>query len=109
MPVKLSLELMAVIRSNFADPERKLGNDVVNEVYGVGLGVLFIDFQGSHTRGVINGRELKAANLLTSFAFESQELDVHLDMMTRNLFLISFGMNLPRAGSARKTVQPIAS
>jgi len=43
VPIGLSPELMAVIRSDFADAKRKLFDDVIDEVDGIGLGVLFID------------------------------------------------------------------
>jgi len=43
-----------------------------------------------------------------TFAFEDEELDVDLDMMTRDLFLISLSVNGPRSGFARKTAQAIA-
>ena len=36
------------------------------------------------------------------------KLDVDLDMMTRDLFLVSLGMNGPRSGFARKTAQAVA-
>jgi hypothetical protein len=43
VPVELRLELMAVIRSNLADTEREFSDNMIHKVYGIGLGVLFLD------------------------------------------------------------------
>lgn len=45
MPVKLGLDLATVIRAGFADTEWKLVDDVVNEVYRVGLGMPLMDLR----------------------------------------------------------------
>jgi len=42
--MELGLELMAVVRADFPDAERKLFDDVIYEIYGIGLGVPFVDF-----------------------------------------------------------------
>ena len=104
MPVKLRLEFMSVIRPDLADPKWELLDNVVHEVYGIGLRVLFIDFQGTHAHGVIDCRVLEPANRFSFFTFECQEFDVHLDMMPRDLFLIPLRVNLSHAGAERETV-----
>ena len=53
MPVKLRLEFMSVIRPDLADPKWELLDNVVYEVYGIGLRVLFIDFQSPHSCRII--------------------------------------------------------
>ena len=44
MPVKLRLEFMSVISPNLTNAEGELLDNMVHEVYGVGLRVLLIDF-----------------------------------------------------------------
>ncbi len=66
MPMELRLELMAIVGSDLADAERELFDDVIGEVDGVGLGVLFTDFWGSNARCVVNGRVLETAHLTVS-------------------------------------------
>lgn len=48
MPMKLCLELMAVIRPHFTNAEWEFFDDVVNEIDRVCLRVFFIDFQGAN-------------------------------------------------------------
>ena len=107
MPVELGLELMAIVRPDLAEAERKLFDDVIREIDGVGLGVLFLDLQGANARCIIDGCVLETTYLLTFFTDESQKLNIHLNVMTRDLFLIALGMNLAHAGTARKTVHPV--
>ena len=71
-----------------------------------GLALLFV---GGDPRCIIDGCVLEAAHLLTLFANESQELDVHLDVMSRNLLLIAFCVDLAHARSAREAVQPMTA
>jgi len=54
MPVELSLKLVAIVGAYLLNAERKLFDDVVNEVYGVRLCVTLVDFQCSHTGCIIN-------------------------------------------------------
>ena len=43
VPMELDLELMAIVSSNFANAERELLNDMINEVDRVCLRVLVVD------------------------------------------------------------------
>ena len=43
MPMELGLELMAIVSSNFANAERELRYDMINEVDRVCLRVLVVD------------------------------------------------------------------
>ena len=81
---------------------------MVDEVDGAGLCVFPVDFQSPHPCRVINGSELEAPNLFTARPFESQELDVHLNVVTGNLLVVTLGMDLAQAGAARKTVDATA-
>jgi len=71
--------------------------------------VAFIYFRGPHSGCIIDGGILEPACLHTGFSYESQELDVYLDVMAGHLFLVSFGMNFAGARPVRKTVQPMAT
>lgn len=84
MPVELGLELVTVVGSDFAYPERELVNDMIDEVDRIGLCMFFIDFQGANAGRIIDRRILETAYLLALFSNKSQELDVHLDMVTRD-------------------------
>jgi len=56
-----------------------------------------------------NGGITEAAHLLPLFANESQELNIHLDVMPRNLFLVALGVYFTHTGTARKAVHPVAA
>ena len=84
----------------------ELLDDVFDEVDGIGLVVTAVDFKSPDAGCIIDCGVLVALDDVASFAFEDEELDVDLDMMTRDLFLVSLGMNGPRSGFARKTAHP---
>lgn len=48
VPMKLRLELMAVVGADLSDAKREFLDDVVCEVDGIGLGMVLVDFQGSY-------------------------------------------------------------
>ena len=60
MPVEFCLEFMAVISPDLADPKWELLDNVVHEVYGVGLRVLFIDFLRKVRRSDTRNAQLNA-------------------------------------------------
>ena len=109
IPVEFSLELMAVVSPDFFDPEGEFPDDMIDEVDSIGLRVAFIYFKSPHSGCIVDGGILEPACLLTGFSYESQELDVHLDVMAGDLFLISFGMNFASARPVRKAVQVMAA
>ena len=45
--------------------KREASNDVVDEINGIGLSVALVDFEGSDSGGVINGRVLETPRLFT--------------------------------------------
>lgn len=109
MPVKLRLAFMSVISPDLTNSEGKLLDNMVHEVYSVGLRVLFIDFQSTHSCSIINCGILEAAHLFSLFTFESQELDFHLDVVPWNLFLIALCVHLKSASATRKSVETMAA
>lgn len=109
MPMEFGLEFMAIIRLDFTDAEWELFNDMINKVDRIGLCVLFVNLQRPNPRSVIDGGVLEAADLHPLFANESQELNIHLDVMSGNLLLIALGVDRAHASAARKVVQPMAA
>ena len=108
VPVELRLELMTVVGPDLPDSKWELIDDVVDEIDGARLGMLLVDLERPHSRYVINGCELEAPDLLAVIAPKRQELDVHLDVVARNLFVVAFGVDLPHSGAARQPVDAIA-
>ena len=104
MPVKLGLELMAVIGPDLTNAKRELLDDMIDEINGIGLGVFFVDFQCANAGCIVDCSVLEAANFLSLFAFESQELDIHLDMMAWHLFWVPLRVNLPHPGARADAV-----
>ena len=105
VPMEPGLEFVAIVGAHFPDPERKPGDDVVDEGNRVGLGMSVIDFERSDTGRIINGGVLVALDRLSVFIVEGQRLDVDLDLMARDLVLIPLGVDLADARPARKPVQ----
>ena len=63
MAVKFRREFMAVIHPDRVNPERELGQDIIDELDGVHLGMLPMNLQGSDTICiVVNGRVLKSTD-----------------------------------------------
>ena len=74
MPVKLGLELVAVVGPDLPDAEWEGSDHVVNEVDGVGLGVASVDLEGADTGCVVDGRELKAPDFSPPFPMNVRNL-----------------------------------
>ena len=74
VPMELGLEFMAIVGSNFSDPEGELVDDIVDEVDGVGLGVFPVDLEGPHAGCIIDSCELETPYLLAALPPEGQEL-----------------------------------
>ena len=104
MPVKLSLELVPIVGADFLDQKRELLDDMINEVDRVSLRVFKEDSECPEPRRVVDRRILEASNFLTLLSNGSQELNIHLDMVTRDLFVVALGVNLTEAGSAREPI-----
>lgn len=108
MPMEFGLELVAIVSSNFANAERKLLNDMINEVDRVCLRVFVVDLQSPDTCRIVDCCVLEPAHALAAFSFKGQELDVYLDVMSWNLFLITFGVKFPHARASGQSIEAIA-
>ena len=108
MPMELGLKLVTVIGSDFADAEGELFDDVVDERDGTGLGMALIDFEGPDAGGIVDGGILVALDGLLVFILEGQKLNINLNLMPRNLFLVTLGVNLAQPGAARQPAEAIA-
>lgn len=89
LPVKLGLELMAVIGANGVNPERKLLHDVIDEIDRIRLCVAGVNFQGPDSGGIVDGCVLEPLNSFSCVTDKFQELDIDLDVVSRSLFFVS--------------------
>ena len=103
VPVKRGLKLMAIVSSNVADAEGESCDAMVDEGNGVGLGVTLIDFKSSDARCIVAGRGLVTLDRFVVFVLEGQKLNINLNVMARNLLLISDGMDFAQPGSSRQS------
>jgi hypothetical protein len=71
MPMELRLELMTPVCTNCMDAKRELLDGIVDEFNRAFLVVSTIDLHGSHARGVINGRVLKAPDSMAVRGLEA--------------------------------------
>ena len=108
VPVELGLELVPIVRPHLPDTEREALEDIVDEQNGIRLGVPVVDLEGPHARGVVDGGILIAFDRLPVFPTENQELDVNLDLVARNLLLVTGRVNLSEPRTPRQSVQAIA-
>ena len=108
MPMELGLEFVIIIRTDFTNAEWELFDDVVNEVNRVCLGMLLVDLEGANSGCIVDCRVLEAADLFAAFPFERQELNIHLNVMTWNLFLITFGVQLAHSCASGQPVKAVA-
>lgn len=97
MPMELGPELVTIVRSHFANAERKLFDDVANEIDGVCLRMLIVDLKGTNAGCVIDCCVLETVHLFTAFTFEAQKLSFYLDVMSRHLPLIPLGLQFTLA------------
>ena len=108
MPMEFGLELVAIVSSNFANTERKLLNDMINEVDRVCLRVFVVDLKCPDTCRIVDCGVLEPAHLLAAFPLKGQELDVYLDVVTWNLLLISLGVKLSHACAPGQSIEAVA-
>ena len=108
MPVELGLKLVAIIGSHFFDAERELGDDIVDEGDGIGLIVALIDFESPDAGCIVNGGVLITLDRFVIFVREGQELNIDLDLVAGDLFLIPDGVNFAQPRSAWQLAYPIA-
>ena len=108
MPMEFGLELMTVVGPHLVNAEWELFDDMINEVDGVCLRMFFIDLERANPSCIVDCCILESANLFTAFSFEGQKLNVHLNVMPRHLFLISFGVQFAHASASGKPIEAIA-
>ena len=101
VPMELCLELMPVIGSHFSNAEGKLFDNIVDERDGTGLGVALVDFEGPDAGCVVNGGVLITLDGLLVFIFEYQKLNINLNLMPRDLPLVTNGMDFAKPGATR--------
>jgi hypothetical protein len=71
--------------------------------------VIRADLERPDTCRVINSSILEPPDFLAALADEGEELDIHLDVMARNLLVVTLGVNFAHAGSARQPTNAIAA
>lgn len=108
MPMEFCLELVTVVSSNFANAERKLLYDVVNEIDGVCLRMLLVDLEGPNSGRIVDRCVLKTTNLFALFSLKGQKLKVHLNVMPWHLLLIAFGVQLAHSCASEQPIKTIA-
>lgn len=109
VPVELGLELMPVIGPDFPDAERELFDDVIDKLDRVGLCVFVIDFERPDARRIVDGGILEAPDFLAGFTDKGKELNIHLDVVPRNLLVVTLGVDFAHARSARQATNAIAA
>jgi len=93
VPVELSLELMATIRSDSVNAKREPLYDIIYEVNGIRLSMALVDPQSAYPGGVINDGVLISTDPPTFRVLECQEGHINLDVVARNPLGISTRMN----------------
>ena len=89
MPVKLSLEFVSVVGPNSMNAKRESFDHMIDKINGILLCMSIIDFKCPYPRGIINGCVLESSDFSSFFAFQFEELDINLYVMTRNLLFIA--------------------
>ena len=99
--MKTSLEFMAAISSNLLYAGRKPINNIINKVDRIFLGMALIYFQRPYSSRIVSCCVLITLEFLSIFVFKYQEFNIHLNVVTWHLFIVSFGMDLSTAGFPR--------
>ena len=106
VPMKLGLEFVTIVCSYCMDAEGESLDHKIDEINRRSLVVTVIDPQGPDAGGIVYGGILETPEGLTGGVFEHQELDIDLDMMSRNLLLVAPGLDGAEAGIAGQTGKP---
>ncbi len=101
MPVELCLELMAPVCADGVDPEGELLDKVINEVTRIRLVMSGVDFEGAYPGRIVDRGVLIPLDCFFVFIQKLQKLNINLDVMTRHLFLIPFGVDFTPAHITR--------
>ena len=108
VPVEQSLELVSSIGSDSMDAKGKLLDHVIYEIYGVLLSMALVDPQGSHPSSIVDGGVLETTDLLAFGVLESKKRHVNLDVMARNPFCITLGVDSPATDVSGQASQTMA-
>jgi len=108
MPMEVRLKLVPVVCTNGMDPKGELGNDVIDKCDGIILGMPIIDFQATDSRRIVDSRILESFYRQSIGSLDCQKFHVHLDIVTRNLLLVSVSDDGPLLCVLGKTVQAMA-
>ncbi len=107
VPMELGLEFVTIVGPNFSNAEWKLFDGMVNEIDGVCLRVFLIDLKGAKSGCIVDRVVLEPADLFASFSSKSQKLNVHLDVVSWHLLLITFGVQLSHSCSSGQSVETV--
>ena len=106
VPVELGLELVAVIRPYRMDAEREPLYDKVDKFDCHRLVVPVVDSQRPDAGGIIYGGILETPDGHARWVFEHQEFNIDLDVMPRDLLLVTLGLNGAEAGVSGQSIKP---
>ena len=68
--MELGLQLVTVVSPDFSNADRKVLNDVVNAIDGVGLHVFIEDLERANPDRVISRNILKSTHFFSNFSFK---------------------------------------
>ncbi len=108
MPVKLGLPFVSTIRANSVDSKGELVDDMIDEVDRTLLIVPLIYLQRTYPSRIVNGCELVATDLPAVVGLQGEELDIDLDLVSRDSFGVAAGMDGSPTDVAGQWSDPIA-
>ena len=86
--MEAGLKFMDIVGAGFVDSEWEPFDCENNKIDGSRLRMTHIDLQGPDPGYIICSDILEAADCLAIFTCQRQQLDVHLDIMARHLFVV---------------------
>ena len=72
--MELGLQLVTVVSPDFSNADRKVLDDVVNAIDGVGLHVFIKDLERANPGRVISRNILKSTHFFSNFSFKQRNL-----------------------------------
>ena len=100
---RLTTDWLTLVRSGQSLIAIEAAEVDLDHVLSALLCVAFIDLKSSYACCIVNGCKLIPFDPFAVFPFEYKELNIHLDMMSWYLFLVSFGVHLASSDITRKT------
>ena len=108
MPVEQSLKFMSSIGTYLLNTEPECVDDMIDKVIGIFLGMSRVNLQRPNPCCIIDGRVFIAFELSTILSFEHQKLNIHLDVVTWNLFIVTFGVDLSPPRTPGQTIDTVS-